>query len=61
MRERATLAGGTLTVESAPGRGTALYVRLLVTPDGHANDRPPAEPPAEPPADPDVALDGGAP
>ena len=30
MRERAELVGGTMTVESAPGSGTALYVRLPV-------------------------------
>ncbi|HEX6615925.1 MAG TPA: CheR family methyltransferase [Gemmatimonadales bacterium] len=30
MRERAALLGGTLTVESTPGRGTAIYVRLPV-------------------------------
>jgi PAS domain S-box-containing protein len=28
MRERAELVGGTLTVESAPGKGTAIYVRV---------------------------------
>jgi PAS domain S-box-containing protein len=28
MRERAALIGGTLTVESEPGRGTTLYVRV---------------------------------
>jgi PAS domain S-box-containing protein len=28
MRERATLAGGTLRIESAPGQGTSIYVRL---------------------------------
>jgi signal transduction histidine kinase len=28
MRERAALAGGTLTVEAAPGRGTTIYARL---------------------------------
>ena len=57
MRERAALAGGTLTVESAPGRGTTLYVRLLVAGDGHADDRPSAEPPA----DPNAAFEGGTP
>jgi signal transduction histidine kinase len=28
MRERAALIGGTLEIESAPGKGTALYVRI---------------------------------
>ena len=28
MRERAALVGGTVTVESAPGSGTTLFVRL---------------------------------
>jgi signal transduction histidine kinase len=28
MRERAALAGGTLTVESTPGKGTAIFVRI---------------------------------
>jgi signal transduction histidine kinase len=32
MRERVALAGGTLTVESAPGAGTTVYVRLPVGP-----------------------------
>lgn len=36
MRERAALAGGTLTVESAPGSGTTVYVRLSL-------ERPPTE------------------
>lgn len=31
MRERATLAGGTLDIESAPGRGTTLFVRIPIT------------------------------
>lgn len=30
MRERATLAGGTLDIESAPGRGTTLFVRIPI-------------------------------
>jgi signal transduction histidine kinase len=30
MRERATLAGATLDVESTNGRGTAVYVRAPV-------------------------------
>jgi two-component system, chemotaxis family, CheB/CheR fusion protein len=32
MRERAALAGGVLEVESAPNRGTTLYVRIPLTP-----------------------------
>jgi two-component system CheB/CheR fusion protein len=32
MRERAALIGGTLQVESAPGRGTTIYLRYPVTP-----------------------------
>lgn len=34
MRERAELVGGTLTVESAPGKGTAIYVRVPLRPSG---------------------------
>jgi signal transduction histidine kinase len=30
MRERATLAGGTLAIESEPGSGTTVYVRVPV-------------------------------
>lgn len=30
MRERASLIGGTLTIESTPGRGTAVFVRIPV-------------------------------
>jgi signal transduction histidine kinase len=30
MRERAVLAGGSLTVESAPGRGTSIHVRVAL-------------------------------
>jgi signal transduction histidine kinase len=47
MRERAELVGGTLAVESTPGAGTALYVRLPV-------DR------AREPRPDDDALDGSA-
>ncbi len=39
MRERAELVGGTLTVESTPGRGTAIFVRVPLERDG--NGRPP--------------------
>jgi len=31
MEERATLVGGTLTIESAPGSGTSVYVEVPVT------------------------------
>ncbi|MER7194665.1 sensor histidine kinase [Streptomyces flaveolus] len=41
MRARVHAAGGTLTVESAPGRGTALSARLPLTPtDDAPEDRP---------------------
>jgi signal transduction histidine kinase len=33
MRERAELVGGTLTVESTPGRGTAVFVRVPLESD----------------------------
>jgi PAS domain S-box-containing protein len=29
MRERATLIGGTMEIESAPGQGTTIYIRIL--------------------------------
>ena len=35
MQERAALVGGTLHLESAPGRGTTVYVRIPLAP--HAN------------------------
>jgi len=31
MRERATLLGGMLDIESTPGRGTTIYIRLPVS------------------------------
>ena len=31
MRERATLAGGTFDVESTPGKGTSLFVRVPIS------------------------------
>jgi PAS domain S-box-containing protein len=34
MRERAELVGGTLTVESTPGRGTAVFIRVPLEDDG---------------------------
>jgi signal transduction histidine kinase len=30
MRERVAIAGGTLTIESAPGQGTSVYVRIAL-------------------------------
>jgi signal transduction histidine kinase len=33
MRERASLLGGTLEIETSPGGGTTLYVRVPVSPD----------------------------
>ena len=33
MRERATLVGGVFHIESAPGRGTSIYVRVSMTGD----------------------------
>ena len=32
MRERATLVGGTLEIESAPGAGTTVYARVPASP-----------------------------
>ncbi len=34
MRERVALVGGTLTLESSPGRGTAIFVRIPLPADG---------------------------
>ena len=39
MRERAERSGGTLLIESEPGRGTALALELPVPADGRANRR----------------------
>jgi len=37
MRERMELVGGTLTIDSAPGRGTSVIARVpLPVPDGEA-------------------------
>jgi PAS domain S-box-containing protein len=33
MRERATLVGGEFQIESAPGQGTSIYVRIPMTPE----------------------------
>jgi PAS domain S-box-containing protein len=38
MRERATLVGGELEVESAPGGGTTIYVRVPLVQDGRAGE-----------------------
>jgi two-component system, chemotaxis family, CheB/CheR fusion protein len=38
MRERASLIGGTLEVETAPGEGTTVYVRVPQRSDGAGND-----------------------
>ena len=32
MRERASLIGGTFEIESAPGSGTAVLIRVPITP-----------------------------
>lgn len=37
MRERVTLLGGTLQLESAPGKGTQLWLEIPV--EGHRNDK----------------------
>jgi len=34
MRERVALVGGTLTIESTPGRGTTLFARIPLSADG---------------------------
>jgi two-component system sensor histidine kinase UhpB len=39
MRERAALAGGTVTIESTPGEGTTIYVRVPVL-GGHNGSDP---------------------
>jgi PAS domain S-box-containing protein len=42
MRERAALVGGTVTIESTPGEGTTIYVRVPVLggPDGQDSNPP---------------------
>ncbi len=42
IRERASLFGGTVTVESAPERGTTLYVQIPLTADYHGQDTSPS-------------------
>jgi two-component system, chemotaxis family, CheB/CheR fusion protein len=41
MEERVAILGGTLTIESAPGRGTAVFVRIPITDEtqGDVDDR----------------------
>ena len=39
MRERAELVGGTLTIESTPGRGTAIFVRVPLEDTGDGSPR----------------------
>jgi signal transduction histidine kinase len=34
MRERVALVGGTLTIESTPGRGTTIFARIPLSADG---------------------------
>jgi PAS domain S-box-containing protein len=41
MRERAALVGGTVTIESTPGEGTTLYVRVPVAPGTDGTDPDP--------------------
>jgi len=41
MRSRARELGGTLSVESEPGRGTALAVELPAAPDARAGEGTP--------------------
>ena len=38
MRERANLLGGSLTIESAQGSGTTIFVEIPLTGDGPEND-----------------------
>ena len=46
MRERAALVGGTVSIESAPGAGTTLYVRLPVHDADAASDPAPGPVPS---------------
>lgn len=39
MRERAALLGGTLAIESAPGSGTSVFVRIPFADEGQGNGR----------------------
>ena len=40
MQERAALVGGTLHLESAPGRGTTVYVRIPLAPHANGGGQP---------------------
>ncbi|MEU5191269.1 sensor histidine kinase [Streptomyces klenkii] len=54
MRERIAALGGTLTVESAPGEGTAIAATVPVDPGAGARPGGPAALPRETPADPEA-------
>lgn len=38
MRERVALVGGTFTIESTPGKGTGIFVRIPLSGDGGEDD-----------------------
>jgi signal transduction histidine kinase len=40
MRERAALAGGDFVIQSAPGEGTTIRVRVLTAGETHADPSP---------------------
>jgi signal transduction histidine kinase len=40
MRERVALVGGALTIESTPGKGTAIFVRIPLSADGKEDNHP---------------------
>jgi two-component system CheB/CheR fusion protein len=43
MRERAALVGGTLSIESTPGQGTTVYLRIPITPTAAGIRIPPED------------------